>query len=604
MATKDEKYILMDKFIAYVTKSDPSKTAPGVLVEGSKNVFFVDAEKIVKATGYILDGQPGTLDTPIESSTVWDTHKNITIPLRAFKGPSNTGKLQVRYIKTGTTEPVWYDLMTGLSDTQIPISYTKWWDLNDKSDYLVWCYGTPNMSYWKGVISEVVSNTASTLTVTDGTRYANSGSVVVDGTNYPYTGKTGNQLTGMSSLPAFTAGTPVFSGVLAANNYPDTSFNTTTVYTLNNQMYFESDTSQDVFVTQGSSASAGALPSVAYSTPVRKPGEGNKFQLDSVGIGIISDDDTIYISAGRNEWYQLQKLLTSDGTGESFKIKKLRTGEMQGAISQNSIAGTKYGIAVCTKEKTIDTLQNITSVEGGSVQRIAISDPISNLLEKSSFLGGVYLKYHKNYLVASIPSEGYILFYDMVMGRWEAPYTVPVKSLEVIDGELYGHSSIKNETYKLLTGKSFNGSNIQSIIRFAYLTYGDRGSLKNLDEIYSEFILDTQTTVDILLRYEYDGAEANKTFSLTGSGKDDAYRVGVFEDGSLGKYPLGFRPIGGGGSEVTLSKFRKIFQTNSGDPFYELQIEISEESDDGYFELLAVGPNVQKSLVNNQSVKS
>jgi len=111
---------------------------------------------------------------------------------------------------TGTLE--WYNKRANSWET-LKGSYTTgkimvYADYNTATqDGVYFCNGTDKYTFWTKAIGTVASNTATVITLNETsatTQGFSSGTVIINGTEYAYTGVSGATLTGLSGLPTFT----------------------------------------------------------------------------------------------------------------------------------------------------------------------------------------------------------------------------------------------------------------------------------------------------------------------------------------------------------------------------------------------------------------
>ena len=152
----------------------------------------------------------------------------------------------------------------------------------------------------------------------------------------------------------------------------------------------------------------------------------------------------------------------------------------------------KNHIAFLANDATINTIGFVSYQDVPDMQDISF--PIVEDMNGYDFSEGS-LFYYKNYLFAAVPKAGLIRIYNMTDQTqqnyssrdpveqindqqpwfWEAPITYPVSGFYVTeDGNVYGHSYTSSESYKLFTGGSFNGQQIEVQ---AYFAYDDKGDL-------------------------------------------------------------------------------------------------------------------------------
>lgn len=601
---KSKEFTLVNTFkLGYRNREDVTNLPPGVLIEGSQNVFTNVSERIQIRKGYELDGATSSTSVAILASFDWQTRGNEEKHLRAgfLTDAANDGKLQYRYVDVNG-DVSWRDLTTGL--TTVAYNFTTWWNSTELLRECLYVNGSSNIYRWNGAVTELSGSTTNTLSKT-GDSWQDSGfyttgnkKVIINGTEYTYTGgETTTTLTGVTPDPSGEAvGSVVHQSVVTTANSSMTdilsTFKNGLIATLNNQVFVGSLTSSDVYISKIDS-----YTDYSYSDP-RQTGEGWKLTLDANCVAFIPQENYMYISAGKDYWYNIDFSLQTSTVGVSYEqvnAKRLKTGKMQGARSQACVSHMKNNIIMVTNEPTIDILGRIEQYFGTPMTK-NMSDSIKLDVDAYDW-EDASIGYHRYYIYVAVPKEGLVLVYNLATGSWESPQTLPISRFYIVDGELYGHSYSTSESYKLFTGyadrvySGFEGHPIQAIAKFSYQNYGSRSSYKRANSFYVEGYISSNTILTGTLTYELDGCATTKTFEIDGS--DTQIVCLTNPHGSLGKDSLGKEKLGG---EETMTiqdlppKFR-VEKTFSNTDFFEVSASFSVLGTDNRFELLAFGLN-------------
>ena len=418
--------------------------------------------------------------------------------------------------------------------------------------------------------------------------------VTINGTDYTYTG--GESTTTLTGITPDPTGEAVASNVIqkptTTSNKPASSdFQNDSIAVLNNQVWVGSTKHSTVY-----SSKVNNFDDFSYSSP-RLVGEGIEFNLDAPFVGFQVQENVMYISAGKSQWYQIAKELSSDNTAEEVVVKRLKSGTDQGALSQSAIGTIKNSIVFLSNETTLDTLGRVESIDTPEVK--PISDPIKVDFDYYTWTNA-HLKYYKNNLYICVPANDVLLVYNIEKRFWEAPWTLPAGRLAIINDELCLHSDASPETYKLFDGYKDNGNPVNCIARFSYQNFGIRPSEKSFNEWYNEGYIQTNTTLTGTLYYDYRGVEGVKYATLEGTDSKVLSQPGP---GGIGKSGLGKDNFAGGSDQDDLRKFRWINE-ESELPFYEMLVEYSTNEADYRWSILAFGPDVNYSDTDNGNIKS
>lgn len=591
-----KKFLLTSKFRGYSNKADVTNIDPSFLVPPSQNVIINDQEKIEVRAGYSLDGPAGSSNLPVVSSYDWITSTGVERNLR-----TNGTKIYYRYVDSAGAV-TWRDLGVTIV-TGTTINFTEWWSSTEALDELLFVDKTSNMNMWSGGIATFASATATTLTK-QGTetwaesRFLKAGtrSVIINGVTATYTGGEGTTtLTGVSvDFSATAVGAVIHQAVRVTANTPASGITTDIIGTLNNYVYVADSSLRTVYVSKNTD-----YTSYTFTSPVRLPGEGALLTLDAPPVALVPQEEDMYISAQKDQWYRTVFTLSADLTGEDLKIKRLKSGPGQGALSQSAVAQIKNAVLYVTNDKTVDTLGRIENINTPS--SVPISDIVKAEFQDYDYTINPHSKYFKNKTYIAVPSESKVMIYDHEKTLWNPPQLLPVQRLAIIGGSLYGHSSQTDETYLLFDGTNDNTNPIDWKMYFAYNNFGVRSWAKEFNEQYSEGYISTNTIATMVLKYDFGGFTS--TVNKTIDGSDPTILFATSTDNSLGKVPLGSQPLGSITDSIdNLSKFRVIHTLAKQDNF-EFQVGYEGSNTDDQFQLLAQGPNALESDQDNIQIK-
>lgn len=617
---------VVNEFFGYRAKEELTDLPPGYLVQGSQNVITLATGQVAVRGGYTLDGQETTGIVGIGDVFDWQNHLGFNRHLRIDK---SGGKLQLRYVGTadgqswsGNTidedDVYWIDVVTGYTDAQTEeVNFAVYWDTTELAQKLLFVNGDKSIYEWSGGVATFASAAATTITLQGSSTWAQLGfltagtrAVTINGTSYTYTGGEGTTtLTGVSpdpTLGAYSAGTVIFQTVRTTANTslssgPGTNFTNDCIAIVKNQVYLGSHIDNTVYVSKTNS-----FTDYAFATP-RVVGEGAKLTLDSISTAFIPQEDSIYISSGKNKWYFVVFQLDSTNAKESLTVKPLKNSPLQGALSQAGVCNVKNSVLVLTNEPAIDDLGRIAD-NFALPEAVNMTDSIKNDFLNYDFTNASMI-YFKYFLFVAIPAESIVLLYNFANRWWEAPQTMPFTRFSIIEGELYGHSNLAPNTFKLhiLDQNSQNSvyndddNPIQAIAAFSYMNYGETAWQKVFTEFYTEGNIQINSTIDVAAKYDFGGYSGIKEFQIDGS--DSNFIFATTTDGSIGKNPIGSNPLGSiTDSPTNTPKFRKIFTTATLN-FYEWQPVFESNEVDYYWEISRFGINVKLSQDNNNKIK-
>lgn len=588
------KFQTISEILSYVTKPDKTNTDPRYLISGSQNVLIDETRKVKTRNGYELLGASSTATTPTESSFTWKTSSGDEWPLRGYDD-----ELEV-YL--GTVDSIALNAWTKLKDgwSSVAFKFATWWNTTTGFDLLKFVAQDDNIYSWTGAVTTIASATANTITK-NGTatwaaeRFTTTGSVIINGTEYAYTGGTGTTtLTGVTPNPSSeAANSAAMQAVTTHSDEPATGLTNDLIEVLNNQLYVGDLSKNEIYVSKNTDP-----VDFTYSSP-RIPGEGALLTLDNPAVGFVSQEDRMYITAGQHDWYQTEfnALEVSNTLTETLNVKKLKTAPLQAAQSQDLI--TKVNNAVCFlgNDDKLYLMERVENIEYPFIK--PISDDVKPDFEDETWTNGHLIAY-RNWILLCSPTNDKVYINETreeageLVRFWQPPQILPIRQFSVINGLLYGHSSGAPETYKLFTGEDDNGNPFKAVARFAYRSFDERDKYKVFDEYFTEGYIAGNTTLKLKLYYDYEGHEQILEYDIDGSDSDILAETATA--GSLGDSGLGDTPLGGesGSESIPLNKFRIIHEIPPYD-FFEICTEYWTDEQDYNWSILAHGPNARLS---------
>lgn len=599
------KFTLVSSFVGYRNREDQTKVPPNIMIKGSQNVLIDVSGRLKIRKGYELDGQSSSVTNPIVSAYDWEEHKLSVIHLR-----NPLGSLQYRYIDS-VGDVSWLDLKTGMS-TEQPIRYTNYWEDTEKENVLLFVDGTSQIHQWNGAITTFASATVNTITKQGSETWGELGfyvtankKIIIGGIEYTYTGgESTDTLTGVTPDPTsggHSAGDVIHQSVYTiASTVPlPAGFNPKLIANLQNQIYYGDTDSNVVYVS-----AVNNYQSTSFSTP-RIVGEGAKVTLRDNIVAFRPQESSMYVSAGKSQWYNTTKTLSSDNAKEFFDIVPLKSASQQGAKSQEVISNDKNSIIFISNEPVLTSLGRVANILE-TPQLGDYSFPIVNDFNNYNFTDAS-VKYYKNYIYVCIPQEGIIRIYNQTnpsMPFWEAPQTIPVSCLSVIDGELYGHSYNVTESYKLFTGYNDNGYDMQARAVFPFYNFGVASQTKIYNEFFVNGYIRSNTVLVNQQNLDIDGCSQISMFDINGSNNEIV--CSLSSDASLGKAALGKHGLGTG-SIVTdddpLPPYFNVILVRGPRDFYHAQFVFESYGKDLRWEILSFGPLVSLSTSGNNPIK-
>jgi hypothetical protein len=627
-------YSLVKKFLGYRAREDNTMLPTGTLVAPSKNIVINTSGRISTVKGYVADGAVSTvIDSGILSNYDFTNFKGDVRNMRAgfLSSLGNDGKLQYRYV-TGTSKVNWVDLKISL--TNLRISYCTYWDTAALVKNVLWVDGTNNVFAWNGSVTTLASATVNTVTKQGTNTWAQEGfaqtgtrSVVIGGVSATYSGGEGTTtLTGVSvdfsatAVGAITHQAPITTTLASMTAILATFGPTVIGCGRRNQVYLGASNSNSLYISKGND-----YTNYAFTAPVRIVGEGNLIQLDSPPNKFIAQEVNnqgplaydMFISEGTDTWGIIRASLSSDLTKETLEHIRLKTAPLQSAKSERLATKMKNQIMFVGNDNVANFLGLMSFQFVPAI--IDFSFPIIDDMNSYDFTDASIF-YHRNYIYIAIPKHGIVRVYNMSDQTqqyttyvrdfedvtkqpwfWEAPVGYPLSGFYVVAGELYGHSYTTSESYKLLSGGSFNGQDIDVNATFSFDDTGYRTQSKASDEIWIEGYISQNTTLNVVVAGDLDAEQVSQTVTVVGNDNT----IVAFGSGAhaIGKNSLGTQPLGGAQvSTVTRPAWFHVAKTYPNSPSYLEQISFYTKGIDLSWEIITFGTNSTLTNEGNNSI--
>lgn len=598
------------KFIGYASAPDKTSISPQLMIRGSKNIIKKISGTFASRPGLKLRGAVDATLAKVDSSWEWNTWNGRCIPLRIANG-----KLQFESDVVAPGTPVWYTLLSGLTKTRWV--FDAWWDNSTKKDVALMVDGTTTLRSWGGGVGLFVSATVNVITLdrtvaTAGYTTA-SGTLIINGTTYTYSGTSGATFTGVNlDASAEPANSVVYEGVIATADFtPATSsYLADFIRVINNRLWVGSYSSR---VFYGSKTSA--YTDFGQSVP-RIPGDGETVTADNVGKGIGVRQGNPWFSAGTSDWYEISfsQITVGSTLSEQTKVDKKPTSVLSAALGHefiDMIGGTLICLCQDQQVRQIGVFTNQFEIMYPSLS-LAIQDE----LKDEDFTSG-HLKIIEGIVYVTAPNSGRDYMLEKretvdALGQittewfWHSPQVRNISRFAVISGVVFGHSNSFPQVYQVWNTLQWHddsptatttGVPYDCIMRLAYQQNGRRQGKLKFDKIYVEGYITQGTPLYGNVYYDYQGSTALLNLDLNSRGDISTYSGASAP--SLGDSALGDNPLGDGltieaNDQEMLSKFRIIKGVSLTD-CYEYALEIYTQDLDSRWEILCIGANAHMS---------
>lgn len=603
-------FFLSSGFKGYNSTIDRTILEAPYLVRGSKNVYKKDSNTISVRFGLKRRGSADSTNAGVKSSYEWSTSLGATRVLRVCNG-----KLQVESDILIAETYVWYDLMTGLSLDRFV--FDTWWNDGLKKDELIFVKGDNNLQMWQGGIGVLSSTTMTTIVLTDSIALqgfsTGTGTVLVNGNSYAYTGSSGSMFTGVSPDPSGEAvNSVVISGITTTATSPDSSFINDFIKTINNRLHVGSYTSRLIYISSQDDYTNFTVPAT------RVPGDPELLTLDNTGKGISVRNGNAHIFAGTSDLYEITYTPITVGAvlTEQTKVDKKPTAFLSAALAHEFIDNVGNDVVYLAQDqqvRVVGTFRNLNQTKYPS-----LSQAVRTEFGEEDFTGG-HLRCIGDFIRISAPVNGRDWYHEskesidaqgnIVSDKmWHPPQVRNISRFAVIDGIEYGHSNANPQIYQIDDTEQWHDDSpadealsYTCTMRISYRNNGGdkRSSLVNFDKVFYEGYMTQGTILYGNVYDDYQGATDFSNYEINSNSKPAKFFI-ASNAPSLGTSSLGDNPLGDGltpeaNDQELLPKFRAIRTVAIKDCF-EYELEVYSLDADSRWEMLCMGVNAKQSV--------
>lgn len=595
---------IISQFGGYVSSVDKTTIADNFLVRGSQNVYKKLSGTLAVRQGQKRRGVANSVNSPCSSEYVWNTSWGVTYTLVV----SNS----ILYV---VLNDVWYPLQTSLTKTRYV--FDKWWNTSTSKDQVLFVNGTTNLYSWGGGYGLIASTTSNTIVLdrTIALSYlpSASGTVIINGDTYAYTGSSGSTLTGVTPDPTIEAnGSAVFEGMVTNANTPTSTFLSDFLKIINNQVYLGSYTGLQIFMSQNTNY-------LNYTVPTPQlDGSPGLFIMPAASKGIGVRQGNAFVGAGSSNWVEISfslvsnnNIITRNNTVDVKPVARLQAPYAHEFI--DSVGDTLVYLAQDQQVRALGDYNNLF-VQGYP----SYSQEIATELIIENFTGGG-LRAIGEFIYITAPNSGKVYLRqertkvdgngNIVAERlWHSPFIWNATFIDQINGTIVAFSNANPQIYNVWdTGQWHDDSPSDEnlpyscIAAFGYRGEQRRQGLWSFDKQFTEGYITEGTPLTLTMNYDYNGA--NNTINVpVNSVTRPAY---LFQTAlsSLGESSLGDESLGNGGisdnSGLDLLPKFKVINSLPIINCFEWQPIYSSDTVDAQWEILALGSNASVELEQN-----
>lgn len=439
--------------------------------------------------------------------------------------------------------------------------------------------------FTKIIGAAIVSNTATVITLAQDSAtagFAASGTVVINGVSYTYSGLSGSTLTGLSGLPTFAVGDVIWQ--ITANS----------AITKSNCMIAHLGR---LWIANGSAFTYSKTGSPEDFTVTGLPGSGGIEDFPEGGgkiTGFASRDEVLVIM--KQDILRTFQFNQPDVTTNEIPVSKpLGFSDNIGPQSPFSVTSILKEIFYSSQRygpRQLTQVLNASQSTGNSLDVVPIADNISNYIKNFDQSDAVGDEHDQKVLMAcksdsAQSGNDIIIVWDNRVKGLILYVGWNVNDFFHYKGDLYFGSSTEPNCFKAFDGFDDNHGPIECIARTRQYDYQEPALRKEDNQIFlSGGILDG-TDIEVTINLDEDGGTKQIDKEINWDGRYVKPNI----TGTEGYEELGSNPLAGTieGAEE-LNPF-KVYLTVPATPHYNFDLIIKCTSLGGRWKIKAIAPN-------------
>lgn len=542
-AKQDYNWLILDKYLGYMTKADPEKIPLGAHPLG-QNTIINDGDRVsIRPLGLQLFYKNSTLDTsgkPITKIKTFHKRDGSQIFMQVKVYPDDSISLEY-------ASPTQFEILfKGYGGSEFDFQ-----EFNINSDLRSFIYfgnSVDDFSRWNGgvaLLTATLNLLDATVTVDSTAGLTATGSIIVDGVTMAYTAITPTTIT--LTAPSTVAAAIGRGAAQIVETFPANpkgniylvSDNRLKIAGVKNYSSVP-DPAQAVFCSAYADATS-YNSTLVTSLTAASPCVFNLAEGGGPVLGMVSDEGTDYY-AKHNITY---KAMITDTLYSVTPIKSF-DGKSQtlGILAKGGFFSSRNGVIAVTPDRQIWVLTRVEQID--YPQNLPISDAIKPTVQAMN-LNSVRGIYFEDYVFIACTSPGSdvndtVLVFNSKIGAWESPIVGwNVNDWAIYDdgnGEsLYYADATSANVFKVIKQPNDNDFGIAANWRTGEINFGYPSLQKNIDMIYVQGYIAENTELFMNLLYDKNGSTAIYQTSLKGTETEYLFSNNVFND-------FGLRPFG------------------------------------------------------------
>jgi len=588
--------------------------ARGAFLVG-QNVKFTDGLTPTLRDGYEPIGTEAADSTPVNRGWVFERRDGVQVE---FKTYSTKVDFWIHGVSTA-----WL-LFKGSFTSGQEFGFGNIGQSDQTVGWGLMCNGTENPFRFTAVHALLSSTTVNTITKTGSTTWTAEGfatagtrSVIINGTEYAYTGGEGTTtLTGVTPNPTAEAVNSIvmqspleLTGVVGGGTDPE-KFSVAMAH--DGRLHYAKTAKKSVWaysrlnnpddVATGSSDGDGGAIEVETGGPIIAFGKLNKTAvcLKERMIKILD-----YIQFGsRLDSPRYQTLVSTDDKSTTL-----------GATNQKSTFATPLGLVFTTPDKKMMLLTGITG--NSEPQYVFLSDPIQSIFQQGvhdnaagicfdnkifySFKSDATATYNDTVIVGDLKNQSLDNNQKVIPIFWYTPYvgwnvndwTIIYNSTDK-KHELHWHSSYNSNVYRMIDEKSDNTTSFTATLRSHSETFDAPHHQKKADAVMIEIKMLENTVLTATVLLDQDGYTLRKEYVLRGTRTNSLLQGATYNP--FGASSFGSQRIGSNDQQSELKRYFFELELPANTPFFSMSLQLSGDTEITDWEVIRWGARITEYL--------
>lgn len=485
------------------------------------------------------------------------------------------------------------------------------------------CNGTDEWYEFNGAHATVLSVTATSITLDGATTwtalgfYASPQSVVINGTEYPYTGGEGTDTITVTVDPEAGG---VTAGDLAIQ-YPRevaalTNVKGQVAMAHDGRLHARLETKKDVW-------NYSKLDNPDDFTTGATDGDGGSKSIESSGsIVAFGKLNGLAVALKKNLIASLEFVQS----GDRVDIPRYRTltpaddkSTTIGALTQRSAFSTPYGLVFVTPDKRLILLTGMT--QNNEPEYLVLSDPIQPIFDQGVHTDACGICVD-NVIWYAFRSDASSSFNDTVIRgdmarrttdkdgkvlpiQWDAPSVgwnvkdwTSVYNATTGKNEAHWHSSTNSATYKVTPGVKVDNTNpFTATVRGWSETFGSPSLQKRADRAFAQVRMSENTELLLTLLFDRDGVTQRTEKTLKGTEADKKFDSSIYNP--FGASSFGSQKFGSNEATNDTPLYHFDIEIPSNVYFFSLSFQFSSSEEGQNWEVVRFGIRIMEVVETN-----